>query len=149
MSTPPTSTRTIVRDTVMQALELRKGQSLVRVKSYAVSNRFLAEQETTQANTYCVVVTDEEPGSMTQRSRDFRATLKVVTYAYDTKDPHAVLNAMIEDLYELMAGIGRHADLRDVIEQVTVEGMTTDEATTAAGPRAQAIRTWAFTFSRA
>jgi hypothetical protein len=148
VSTPSISVRTTLRDTVMEVLLALKGQSVVRVKSFAVSNRFLVEQETKQANTYCVIVTDEEPGSMTQRSRDFRATLKIIAYAYDTKDPHSVLDAMIEDLYESMAGIGRHPDLVHVIQQVTVEGLTTDEATTAADSWAQAVRTWSFTFSR-
>lgn len=149
MSAPAVSVRTIIRDAVIQTLESRKGQSLVRVKSFAVSNRFLTEQETKQANTYCVIMTDEDPGSMTQQGRSFDATLKVVAYAYDAKDPHAVLNAMIEDLYEAMADMGNHADLRALIEQVTVGGLTTDEATTAAGSWTQAIRTWTFNFSRA
>lgn len=149
MSAPAVSTRTIIRDTVMQVLESRKGQTVCRVKSFAVSPRFLTEQETKQANTYCVIVTDEDITVSRQSQRDISATVKLVLYAHDTKDPRAVLDAMIEDIYEVMLGSAGHADLRDLVWQVMPETLTTDEATTAAGPWAQALWTWTLKFSRA
>lgn len=149
MSAPSVSTRTIVRDTVMQMLESRKGQSILRVKAFAVSNRFLSEQETKQANTYCVIVTDEAIEGATQRARDSRLTLKLVLYAYDTKDPHGVLDAMIEDVHDLMQGLDDHADVTDLISSVRPESITADEATTAAGPWAQALCIWTLTHRRA
>lgn len=149
MSAPAVSTRTIIRDTVMQMLESRKGQSICRVKKYAVSPNFLNEQETKQANTYCVIATDEEISADGHGSRDVGLTLKMVLYARDTNDQHAVLDAMIEDAHELMLGLQSQADLRGLVWNVEPNGLTTDEATTAAKDWTQAVCLWTVRFSRA
>lgn len=148
MSAPSVSTRTIIRDTIMRSLENRKNQSLARVPSFAVSPRYLTEQETKQANTYCVIVTDEAFQTSTHGKRDASLTVKFVIYAYDTKDPRPALDAMIEDADDVMAVLQQHADLQDKIWQVTPESLTTDESTTAAGPWAQAIFNWALQHRR-
>lgn len=149
MSAPAVSTRTIIRDTVMQQLAVRKGQASVRVKAFAVSPRFLTEQETKQANTYCVVVTDEQMQGFTQAKRDASLTLKLVLYAYDTADPRAVLDAMIEDAHDIVMGLASHPDLQGLVWNIKPDSITTDEATTAAGPWAQALCRWTVQHSRA
>lgn len=143
------SIRTLVRDTVMQQLLARKSQASVRVKAFGVSPRFLMEQETKQANTYCVIVTDETVQGFTQRQRESSLTLKLVLYAYDATDPRAVLDAMIEDAYEIVMGITTQPALQGLVWNIKPDSITTDEATSAAGPWAQALCQWTVQHSRA
>lgn len=149
MSAPELSTRTVLRNTAIQLLEARKGQSVVRVPSFAVSPRFLLEQETNQANTYCVLVTDEQVEAFTQTRRLSRLTLRIVVYAHDTKDPRAVLDAMIEDAHELVATLAEQAALQGRVWQFTPIEIITDDSTTAAGPWARALCQWTAQHSRA
>lgn len=148
MSAPTVSPRTIIRDTIIRALETRKNQSLSRIQSFAVSPRYLTEQETKQSNTYCVIVTDEGFQAVTHGRHDANLTVKLVLYAYDTKDPRVPLDAMIEDSYDVMSGLQQHPDMQDKIWQVMPESITTDEATTAAGPWAQALCQWSLQHRR-
>lgn len=142
MSAAAISVRTIIRDTIIAMLESRKNQSIARIASFSVSPRFLTQLETKQANTYCVIVTDEAFQEVTHGRRDASLTVKLVVYAYDTKDPRAPLDAMIEDAYEVMSSLQQHADMSSLIWHVSPESITTDEATTDAGPWAQALCTW-------
>jgi hypothetical protein len=144
-----TSPRTILRDACIEQLLARKNQSSARVKSFAVSPRYLTEQETKQANTYCVLVTDEQLQDFTHQTRDASVTLKLVLYAYDTSDSRALLDAMIEDAHDVVRGLRNQAELADQIWKITLDSITTDEATTAAGPWAQAICQWIVRLSRA
>lgn len=148
MSEPTISIRTLIRDTIIRSLESRKQQSVLRAPSFAVSPRYLTEQETKQANTYCVIVTDESFQTTNHGRRDASLNVKLVIYAYDTKDPRAPLDAMIEDAHDVMSGLQQLPDMQDKVWQVTPESITTDESTTAAGPWAQAIFIWALQHRR-
>ncbi len=145
------STRTLVRDAVIRILTSRKKDAQARVPEFAVSPRFLTEQETNQKHTYCVIVTDEQvdAGSSSQRARGFALTVKLVCYAYDQTDPHAVLDAMIEDAAEAMGLLVVQPELRGLVWHVVPESITTDEGTTAALPWGQAVCQWSASHARA
>jgi hypothetical protein len=145
------STRTLVRDAVIRILTSRKKDAQVRVAEFAVSPRFLSEQETNQKHTYCVIITDEQvdTASSSQRARGFAITVKIVCYAYDQADPHAVLDAMIEDAAAAMGLLVTQPELRGLVWHVVPESITTDEGTTAALPWGQAVCQWSARHARA
>lgn len=148
MTALATSPRTILRNTVMEQFLARKNQASVRVKTFAVSPNYLVEQETKQAHTYCVLVTDEQIQHFTMTQFDSSATLKLVLYAHDPADPRSILDAMIEDALDVVRGLMRH-DLSRQTWKITPDSISTDEATTAAGPWAQAVCQWTVRLSRA
>lgn len=137
-----TSARTVVRDALVTGFENLKKAAAGRVKDIAVSLRYLTEQETKQASTVCVVVTDEQRNAQTQRHDSYDMTAVVVLYAHDTKDPRAKLDLMIEDAIDtvLLAADGLRQG--QTIWKCSLESITADEATTAAGPWAQAVLRW-------
>lgn len=142
MTAPSTSPRTVIRDTIMSILETRKNQSLSRIQSFAVSPKYLAPSELKQANTYCVIATDEDFRRTTQSFEDSELTVKIVMYAMDTKDPRTPLDAMIEDAFDAMTGLSAHPDVRGTLSQVQPESLVTNESTTDAEHIGQAVFAW-------
>jgi hypothetical protein len=144
-----TSPRTILRDACILQLIARKNQASARVRSFAVSPRYLTEQETKQANTYCVIVTDEQTQGFSHATHDVSVTLKLVLYAHDAEDPRGTLDGMIEDAHDVVRGLRNQADVASQLWNIMPDTVTTDEATTAAGPWAQAVCVWTVRVSRA
>lgn len=133
------SNRTIIRDLVVDTFRKREGQDGMRLNAFDVSTNYLTPEECKRFPTYCVIVTNETPGPLTQAQRDCVMTLMIVIYAKHEKDVRADLDAAIEDAYDtlLLAQAGSHGawkwDLQD---------LSTDEGTTIAKPHAQAIQRW-------
>ncbi len=146
MSVPGLSDRTVLRDAVVEMFRSREGKEGPRLKDYDVSLNFLTELECKRFPTYCVIVTDETMSAFTQQNRDCVMQLKIVIYAKDEGDVRAVLDAAIEDAYEVMLLVQAS---KPNIWQVTIEEITTDEGTTVAKPHAQAIQRWGCHHGRA
>lgn len=134
------SLRTVLRDAVIAQLATLKATGSARVKDFGTSPRYLSAEEARNSTTYCVVVTDETRSTQTLERDAWDATLLVVIYAYDTKDPRAKLDDCIEDGIEQVLRVG--ASLKDSVWTVHLNEITTDEGTTAAGPWAQAVLRW-------
>jgi hypothetical protein len=141
-----TSHRTIARDAIVTCLEQLKAGGAARVKEFAVSLRYLTEQETSGKTTYCVVITDESGNPQTLERDSWDMTALIVLYAYDTRDPRARLDAAIEDVSEAVLQLA--ATLKDAIWKLKLTEITTDEGTTAAGPWAQAVTRWSLSHRR-
>lgn len=148
MSTPPKSPRTMVRDTVMSVLNSRTDKSIARVSAFKVSKKFLNAQETGGGNTYCVLITDEDPEKHTHGAYAYAMTLKIVIYANHSEDPHTIVDGMIEDLIEAMGVVRNHADLDEIVFNIRPDVITSDDRTTEAGPWGQAVCTWKMDHTR-
>ncbi len=134
------SDRTIIRDALISAFNTRKANGAGRITPFSVSPRYLLESESTTKNTYCVIITDESREANTLGQDDYSITVKIVVYAYDTKDPRAVLDGMIEDAIETVRGEAE--GLKATAWKLALADITTDEGTTEAGPWAQAVLRW-------
>lgn len=141
-----TSPRTLVRDAIAAALTAVQKGGEARAPEYAVSLRYLTEQECNGKTTYCVVITDETATRQTMQKDQWDMTALVVLYAYDTKDPRAKLDAAIEDVIEALVPLTE--TLRSVVSALALTEVTTDEGTTAAGPWAQAVLRWRLSHQR-
>lgn len=143
MSDLAVSHRTILRDAIVSVLEDRKKEtSLCRVPAYQISTKWLGPNESKQAHTYCVVVSEETRDGGTQRQRDWKLEVKLICLANDSTDPHPVLDAMIEDAQEVMETVRTHAALQGILWDLSPEQITPDEATVEAGPWGQAVCSW-------
>lgn len=141
-----TSTRTLVRDALAKGFENLKRAGTGRVKDFAISLRWIHEQESIQSNTVCIVTTDETrtAQTLTHDAYDLQAT--VVLYVNDPTDPRAMLDAMIEDAIETVWLVA--PSLKEWAWNFTLSEITTDDATKAAGPWAQALLRWAVSHRR-
>lgn len=148
MSTLAVSTRTIVRDTIISVLQTRTDKSVVRVPSFAISKKYLTQEETKQGNTYCVIVTDESPETYTHSANNWKMQVKIVCYAHHPDDPHAILDAMIEDLHDAMVMVRSHSTLHRLISNMQPVDMAADERTTGAAPWGQVVCTWNMSHAR-
>lgn len=142
-----TSARTIVRDAILAAFVQAKQSGAVRMSDFATSLRWLTEQETTQKNTYSLIVTDEQRTPDTLSKDRYDMTAVVVIYAYDSRDPRAALDAMIEDAIDICLRAER--TMQPLTMKMHLESIATDEGTTAAGPWAQAVLRWTVVHYRA
>lgn len=140
-----TSTRTLVRDAVVAAFEAARDAE-PGVRAFEVSVRWLHEQETAQHSTYCILTTDETCTVQTLQHDNYELTIIQVLYAYDTRDPRAKLDGMIEDAMRITRAAA-HA-LKDVVWRQRPDSITTDDATTAAGSWAQAVLRWTVSHRR-
>lgn len=140
MTAPSVSTRTIVRDAAIAALDLLRAQSTARVQTFDVSPRYLAAEECKRFPTYCVVVTDESPAPQTFEKDSCELTLLIVIYAKHDEDPRGYLDAAIEDVYEAMLLL--QATLKDLVWKMKLTDLTADEAATTSHPHAQALQRW-------
>lgn len=140
------STRTLVRDAIVKGFDNLKRAGTGRVKDFAISLRWLHEQDTLQSNTVCIVTTDEtrSPQTLLQDTYDLQTT--VVLYVNTPTDPRAVLDAMIEDAIETVTLVA--PALKEWAWNFTLTEITTDDATKAAGPWAQALLRWAVSHRR-
>ena len=142
------SPRTVVRNTIVAVLENRKGNANVRVQTYAISKKYLNAQEATQDNTYCVIVTDELREPSTFQNENWKMMLKIVCYANDPTDPHAIIDAMVEDLIETMSLVNGRTELAGIAWKMTPVSISSDERTTDAGPWGQAVCEWTMDHER-
>jgi hypothetical protein len=144
----PVSPRTIIRDAVVNVLNMRTDKDSVRVPNFDVSLRYLTPDQTNKRNTYCVIVGDESPTSRTMSNERWDMQLKVVCYAHDTDDPHAIIDGMIEDAQDAMVLV--REDLRSfhVVLDIESASITSDERTTESLPWGQAVRTWTVSHDR-
>lgn len=142
MSLPPVSARTLVRDAVVQGFQSRQDTSLARVQKFGVSLKYLNPQETKQGNTYCILMSEETPERHTQTQRNWQMEMKIVCYANHPEDPHAIIDAMIEDAQDAMSLMREHQTVKDLVWNVRPVSITVDERTTEAGPWGQAVCTW-------
>jgi|CXWL01.1.fsa_nt_gi hypothetical protein len=141
------STRTVVRDAVVQALRGRLTDPQVRMRTYDISQNYLTAQECKRFPTYCVVVSDESPGALTLTAREFQMVVLLVLYVRDEDDTRAVLDAVIEDVYETMLTVQR--GLGAAGWKLVLESLSSDEGTTIANPHAQCVQRWICHHSRA
>lgn len=142
------SPRTIVRDAVIAVLDHRRDKSVVRVPSFDISTRYLTTDQTKKGNTYCVIVGDETPTSRTMDRERWDMELKIVCYAHDANDPHAVLDGMVEDAQAAMAMVRESLRTSRVCLDIETRGITSDERTTESLPWGQAVRTWTVSHDR-
>lgn len=145
MSTPPVSARTIVRDAVIDVLNTRRDKTSVRVTNFNISKKYL-NQPTDKSNTYCVIVGDESPDGRTMNSETWTMTLKIVCWANDANDPHAIIDAMIEDVQDVMRLV--RSALTGVVSDIMPGEIAPDERTVEALPWGQAVRTWTMSHER-
>lgn len=148
MSAAP-SVRTSIRDAIVQAFELSNGSPDRRVPEYEVSVRYLNMDETKQSATYCVIVSDEARADGNSFQRDMvSATVKLILWANDASDPRGKLDGMIEDACETLRAALATLRADQTIVSGTLDEIQSDEATTAAGPLAQAVMRLSVTYQR-
>ena len=147
MSDLPVSVRTIVRDQVIDILHMRKGGA-VRVPQYDISTYYLSADETVKISTYCVIVTDESVTERNQQSEVWELTLKIVMYAHDASDPHAMIDGMIEDVQDAMRLARNTLTLNNIVCDIKPGDIAPDERTRSALPHGQAVRTWTMRHDR-
>lgn len=149
MSTTSISPRTIIRNAIVSAFELSQGSLDRRVPEYRVALNYLTESELKQSATYCVIVSDEARAEGNSFQRDMvSATVKIVLWANDTSDPRGKLDSMIEDACETMRTALATLRADQIIVAGMLDEMQSDEATTAAGPLAQAVMRLSVTYQR-
>lgn len=148
MSTPPVSPRTIVRDAILSVLDNRRDKNFVRVPAFDTSKKYLNAQETTKGNTYCVIVGDESPSSRAMQSETWDMEVKIVCYANHHEDPHAIVDAMIEDAQDAMMMVRDQLRTDRTVRDIETVSITPDERTTEALPWGQAVRTWTVSHDR-
>jgi hypothetical protein len=134
------SPRTTIRDAIVSACRHGQGTTARRVQEYAVALNYLTDSELKQSAVYCVLVTDETGADGSSFQRDMvAATVKVVLWANDANDPREKLDRMIEDACDSVRVALQALRSSSAIVSGVLEEITTDEATTAAGPLAQAV----------
>lgn len=141
------STRTLVRDRIVQEFQALKQSGVGRVPEFDISLRWLTETETKRAGTYCVIVTDEQRSGQTLQADAYQLSGAVVLYAQDTKDARAKMDLMIEDALEVLRRAFQA--LSGTIQKAAVESVTTTEASTAEGDWPQAVIRWSAVHRRA
>ncbi len=144
----PVSQRTIVRDAILAVLDTRKDKQSVRVSQFNTSKRYLNAQETTKGNTYCVIVGDESPSGRAMQSEKWDMEVKIVCYANHADDPHAIVDAMIEDAQDAMMMVRDQLRTDHIVRDIESVSITPDERTTEALPWGQAVRTWTVSHER-
>ena len=131
------STRTLVRDVIVQEFDTMKRTGSGTIPAFEVSQNWLTETEAKQSATYCVVVTDETRLPSQLDSDQYELAGAIVIYARDTNDVRAKLDSMIEDA---LAVVRRSLQsMQPTIERARIDTVSTSEATTAEGPLAQAV----------
>jgi hypothetical protein len=135
-----TSPRTLIRDAIVSAFEQSDGSLERRVSEYGVSVKYLTETELKQAAVYCVIVSDEARAEGNSLQRDMvSATVKLVLWANDPSDPREKLDRMIEDACDTLRNAFQVLRADRTIVSGALDEIQSDEATTAAGPLAQAV----------
>lgn len=143
------SSRTLIRDAIVSAFELSQGSPDRRVPEYGVSLKYLTESELKQAAVYCVIVSDEARAEGNSFQRDMvAATVKLILWANDTADARGKLDSMIEDACETLRTALSTLRQDKVIVSGMLDEIQSDEATTAAGPLAQAVMRLSVTYQR-
>ena len=149
MSTTPISSRTVIRNAIVSAFELSQGSLDRRVPEYRVALNYLTETELKQSAVYCVIVSDEARAEGNSLQRDMvSATVKLILWANDTSDPRGKLDSMIEDACETIRTALATLRADKTIVSGMLDEIQSDEATTAAGPLAQAVMRLSVTYQR-
>lgn len=131
--------RTQVRDIFVAALSMIEKNPAARVKSPEIVTDYLHETEMKKAESYGVIVTNEEMTVHSQQSADVLMTVLIVVYVRSETDRRARLDAAIEDIWEMLR---TGQAVRTVVPYLRLDGIETDEGATAAKPFAQAVMRW-------
>ena len=142
-----TSDRTVVRDTIIEALQARLGTEGMRLDGYDVSPAYLSIEECKRFPTYCVIVTDETLHGFSQQQRECEMTVLVICYVKHERDVRMVLDAAIEDVYDTMLLV--QGNLPGIAWMLKLEEIKADEGATATKPHAQAVHRWTCSHGRA
>lgn len=140
------STRTLIRDRIVDEFDRLKTSASGRVPEFDISLRWLTETETKRASTYCVIVTDEQRNAHTLQDDTYQLSGAVVLYAHETTDARAKLDLMIEDAIEVLRRAFQA--MPDKLQKANVESITATEASTAEGDWPQAVIRWNATHTR-
>lgn len=131
--------RTQVRDAVIAALQLIDTNPEARIKGAEVVTDYLHEAEVKRAVSYGVIVTNEDVTVHSQRSADVSMTVLIVIYVRSEGDRRALLDAAIEDVWTALRS---GQAVKPVVPYLALNGIETDEGSTAAKPYAQARMQW-------
>lgn len=134
------SDRTVIRDLIVSEMNVLKNSGAGRVPEFDVSLRFLTQEETKRASTYCVIVTDETRSASTMQDDTYQLNGAVVIYAHDTSDARAKLDLMIEDALDVLRRAFQA--IRGTFLKLAVDSITTSEASTVEGDWPQAVIRW-------
>lgn len=133
------SIRTQVRDAFVAALKHIVQSPSARVPGAEVVTNYLTIEEIKKTPTYCVVVTNEDIAISTQTAADAELTVLVVLYVKSDADVRAVLDAAIDDVWDILK-VGQ--SIRSVAPKIRLGSIETDEGTTGVKPFAQAVMRW-------
>lgn len=133
------SMRTQVRDAVVSALGQIADSPSARVPGAQVLTQFCTVEELKKSPTYCVVVTNEDLTLQTQQAIDSKMTVLVVVYVRSESDLRATLDAAIDDVWDTLRVA---QSLRQLVSQLQLDSIETDEGTTIVKQFAQAVMRW-------
>lgn len=134
------SPRTIIRDRIVAEFTILKNNGSGQVPEFDISLKFLTQEETKRASTYCVIVTDETRTASTMEDDQYQLTGLVVLYAHDTSDARAKLDLMIEDTLDVLRRVFQ--SIRGTFLKLSIDSVTTSEASTLEGDWPQAVIRW-------
>lgn len=141
------SVRTVVRDAIVARFEAMLSSQAGRVPLFDVKKNWLLDTEVKRQATYCVVVTDEARSPNTLSSDFYSLSGVVVIYAFDTADPRAKLDLMIEDTIDVLREVFR--SMTGQVQRAMVDGVQATEGSTAEGDWPQAVVRWTAIHTRA
>lgn len=141
------SVRTVVRDAIVAKFTAMQSTQAGRVQVFEVSKNWLLDTESKRQATYCVVVTDESRSPNTHSSDFYSLSGVVVIYAFDTADPRAKLDLMIEDAIDVLREAFR--SLAGQVTRAMIDVVQATEGSTAEGNWPQAVVRWTAIHTRA
>lgn len=139
--------RTAIRDAAMAALDdINKNKSGIYYSKQAfLSSSYDEESQCEGFPTFCVILTDEDVACDQMSGATVQGKLMIIVWASSQDDPRKALDEATEDA---VRALSTHPDIRSLVQLLKLEGITTDEATRAAKPHAQAVMEWAVQFTR-